>query len=136
MKLKSEKVFGYIIAGIIVLVFSYMVTKNFIKKSYFDNSKFEKRITIGEINKIVPGAKSPPFFEYEFIVNDDSYGGAYIIESDLRRLSTKELKKFVGKKFYVKYVEKDPNYNKLLFNEFIKDTTLSIPSSGWSEIPE
>ena len=135
LKFTNDKIFGCVLAVILVIGFGFMITKNQIRKEYFNREEFDKRFTIAKITDVVPGAKSPPYFEYEFTFNDNTYSGAYIIESDLRNTSLENLKKYRGDLFFVEFIVDDPDYSRLIFSNGKIEKQSTIPTDGWSKIP-
>jgi len=46
------------------------------------------------------------------------------------------IKSNLGKYFYVKVSKDKPNYNELLLEYDVVDTTLVQPNNGWKKLPE
>ena len=109
-------IFTKIVLAILILGLLFMIISHFYTKHKFESDDIKKSITVGEIVKFRAGAKTTPSFNYEFSVDEKIYSGSYMIVTDLRQKSGKELRKYVGKKYKVWYVVEDPTYSKLLFD--------------------
>ena len=134
-KKKSNKLLHiFLIPGYLIIIY---LGFSLIKRYYlFSNDDIEKRITIAHIQKIDPGAKTSPSFEYTFSFNGEDYHSEQFVDNNLRNKGFHLLKKeYIGKKFLVKFIKRNPNYSELLIDNPIKDSTLISPSEGWDKIP-
>ncbi len=114
---KTRKIIGIVALTIIILFMTYALINHYTIKEKFENSNILKKETTGVIVRFRAGAKSAPSFNYEFTVDGEVYDGSYMIVTELRQKSGKELKEYVGKKYKILYVVDDPTYSKLLFNK-------------------
>jgi len=106
------------------------------RKYLFSNNDIKKNIAIAEIIKVEPGARTAPTFEYFLIVNQKRYNGSNWVTDKIRELGISRIKKrYIGKKFLVRFVVENPNYSELLINKPVNDSTLIAPEYGWPELP-
>lgn len=106
-----------------------------INKEKWSNPELKKKYSVATITGYRNGAKSPPWFIYEFQVNGQSYENRHLILSKIRKLPIKQRKKFIGHQWIVKFIEEDPDYSKLLMKYAVMDT-VDVPLEGWLKIPE
>jgi len=113
---------GRAIVGVLFLLLLYFIYRHYDIQHQFQSDDVEKSIITGVIIDFNPGAKNAPNFEYEFIVDGEKYEGRHLIVTILGQKSTKELRKYIGKKYKVWYVVEDPTYNKLLLDKPVNDS--------------
>lgn len=67
---------------------------------------------------------------YKYKVNGRDYDDSYT-----SRLEREDLKKLVGKRFYLKFYNKKPKINEILFKERVPSSLVDSPKNGWVQIP-
>lgn len=80
------------------------------------------------------GSKVPPSFNYFFYYNGIKYNNSYSITNDLGNKNNSILESYVGKKFILKFAEKDIEVNNLILDCPIHDSIVP-PKEGWAELP-
>ncbi len=116
-----NKTTSKILFAFLLLMLGYMIYDHFNVKHKFESDQVEKSIAIGVIVEFSFGARTAPYFEFEFKVGDKNYESRYSIVTKLRQKSGDELRKYIGKEYQVWYVVDDPTYNRLLLNKPIVD---------------
>jgi len=114
-------VFGKVLGILLLLILSYFIYRHYDIKNHFQSNDVEKAIITGVITDFNAGARNAPDFRYEFEVDGKKYDGMYMIVSKLGQKSSKELRKYIGKKYKVWYVVEDPTYNKLLLDKPVEE---------------
>lgn len=72
-------------------------------------------ITDGMITEVFYGYRIPPQFYYNFEVDGITHKGHISVPIHLRSVNKKELTKFIGNTYQVRYVISDPDVNKMMF---------------------
>ena len=105
----DKKFHLFMIPVYLILTF---ITYDWISRNYlFSNNDIKKKFAIAEIIKVEPGARTAPSFEYFFIVNQKRYNGSSWVTDKIRESGVSRIKRrYIGKKFLVKFVVKNPNY--------------------------
>ena len=112
---------NYIMGTFLLLTLGYMVYDHFNVKHKFESDQVEKSFAIGVIVEFSFGARTAPYFEFEFKVDGKDYESRHSIVTKLGQKSGDELRKYISKKYQVWYVVDDPTYNKLLLDNPIVD---------------
>ena len=125
-----------VVIGLFLLFIAiYFFSKNYTYRKKWSNPELKKKYSVATITGYRNGAKSPPWFIYEFKVNGHSYENRHSIVSKIRKLPIEQRKKFIGHQWIVKFIEEDPDYSKLLMKYAVMDT-VDVPMEGWLKIPE
>ncbi len=95
------------------------------------------KFTIGVIVDFNWGAKSSPWFTYEFYIDDKKHVGRYDIVNELATvINNEEAKsKYFGKKYLVKYSTHKPKYNEMYLNKPIPDSLHQCVKCSWDTKP-
>jgi hypothetical protein len=92
------------------------------------------RVKINDINTSMRGG---PYFYYKYKINNVLFEDSQTIANTTMVKESKEkIKSNLGKYFYLKVSKEKPNYNDLLLEYSVIDTTLIQPKQGWKELPE
>ena len=105
--------------------------------SYYNQYRIENeplKYAIGEIKDYKVVGSVSPSFKYDFFLNGKKFEGDFWIVDKLGRESHDSLRKYIGKKYFVKYIIDDPQINKLMLDHPIWDG-LEQPPNGWYDIP-
>lgn len=115
----------------------YMFVVNEKRKNKWTDSKLDKRYTQGVITEYKHrGRGGPSSFEYNFKFGNKNYTNEYLILSKIQQLPIEELKTYVGKSFYVKFIVDYPKYSELLLDKPVSDSMPKAPIDGWFQLPE
>lgn len=128
-----DKKVHYVIVVTVTTIFIILYLRAIYRYDY----KFKHepvRYTIGRIFLFRRNLNVGPWFEYKYIVNAKQYKGKYSIESKLAIESNDSLKKYLGKRYIVKYNVNDPSINRLIFDKEVLDG-VKAPDEGWESIP-
>lgn len=122
-----------IVILLFIIFFIYTAVDTTVRDNVWSNS--DQNYTIGVIQRYQHAGKSPPWFEYSYRVKDEVFANRHSILSEIGLLSIEQRKAFVGQRYYVKYVEGDPSYSKLLMEKPVPDSVEQPPKDGWEAIP-
>jgi|SRR5699024_10313940 len=121
----------------VLIVIIYGIFKVVSRNKKWDDNNLEKRYSTANIVDYKNHGKTgPPTFEYKFQFNNENYNSVYLIVSKERSMPSKELKKYIGKRFYVKFIVDYPQYSELLLDKPVPDSIVEAPDEGWFQLPE
>lgn len=132
-KASWDKKIHYVIVTTVTLIFVILYLRAIYRYDY----KFKRepaRYTVGEIYRFRRGAKVPPWFEYKFYIKGKKYKGTYDIATKLAMESNDSLRKYIGKRYIVKFNVDDPSISVLIFDKEVLDG-VKAPDDGWESIP-
>lgn len=111
---KRDRTISIIGFVVLMLYFLYLFVK-----AGSNASKLEEHssyaITDGVITEVFYGYRNPPQFYYNFEVGGITYKGHISVPTNLRSVNKRELAKFIGDTYQVRYVISDPDINKMMF---------------------
>ncbi len=123
---------------IMILLFVALVGYLYFGIQYRNNLMKDENVnyTIGNVIDYEFGAKVAPWFTFNFYVDEKIWEGEYSINDTLRRKSSSYLKrKYIGKKFFVKYSIIKPKFNELYLYKPVPDSLLDCVKCAWEEPP-
>jgi len=132
-KASCDKKVHYIIVTSVTIIFIILSIRGWYRYHY----KFMRepaRYTIGEIYKFRRGSKVSDWFEYRYYVNGKKLKSTYDIEGKLEMESNDSLRKYIGKRYIVKFNVDDPSISRLHFDKEVKEG-VEPPPQGWDSIP-
>ncbi|NQX81342.1 MAG: hypothetical protein HRT66_05030 [Flavobacteriaceae bacterium] len=136
-KLTMEAKVAGIISAIVLIGFAVYVYIHNSKNNEMWSSKNEKRISIATISDLVLRGKTVDDFKHTYTINNNVYKGYHaLLGRELQSLSYERRLRFIGKRYFVVYVVKDPSYGKILMNKPVLDSMLVAPANGWAKIPK
>ncbi len=91
--------------------------------------------SVGTITDFGRGGKSGPWFDYEFLFENQQHTGTYFVNGKLSMENNNHLRAYVGKRFLVKYEDGNPDLHRLILECPIPDSIVSIPAEGWEHPP-
>jgi hypothetical protein len=119
---------------IFVLAFYFVYYKQWKEQETSLKKAVYVRVKIDSINTSMRGGA---YFFYKYKIGNILYEDSQTIaNTSISRESEEIIKKNLGKYFYVKVSEDRPNYNELLLEYTVVDTTSVQPNNGWKELPE
>jgi len=136
----TKKIIINIISLIVIIIpisyFFYLKNKyDPIRKELFEGKNVIYKIT--EIEDLKYHTRTGPTFSFVFTYNDEVYDERFSLTGNpLRQLSGKELQKYIGKKFLVKFNKEHPIINELLIDKIITDSLIKCcKNKSWSKLP-
>ena len=119
---------------IFVLAFYFVYYKQWKEQETSLKKAVYVRVKIDSINTSMRGGA---YFFYKYKIGNILYEDSQTIaNTSISRESEEIIKKNLGKYFYVKVSKDRPNYNELLLEYTVVDTTSVQPNNGWKELPE
>lgn len=133
---KRNNIYKIIILIIIVGVLLYY----FIGTNHRQDSLKDENVnfTIAEIKDVEYGARVAPWFNFQFYADDNEIiEGKYDLSKN-KQLSVQDydsLKKYIGKKYIVKYSKKYPAFNEIYLQKLVPDSLYDCIGCKWDKMP-
>ncbi|MCG2430761.1 hypothetical protein [Aequorivita xiaoshiensis] len=133
---KNNNIYKIIILMVIVSVLLYY----FIGANLRQNSLKAENVnfTIAEIKDVEYGARVAPWFNFQFYANDNKIiEGKYHLSKN-KQLSVQDydsLKRYIGKKYIVKYSKKNPSFNEIYLQKQVPDSLYNCVGCQWDKMP-
>lgn len=129
---KNKKRLYFTLISILVLFFVSLLIDEYKENKWRANK--HKKYTIATITKFKPGKAT--LLYYKFKINSKIYNGNQSIISETRSefdlLNSKEI---VGKRFFIICMTNDLDFNNLLLDKPVPDSTQNAPKNGWKKLP-
>ncbi|MBJ98883.1 MAG: hypothetical protein CMC87_13125 [Flavobacteriaceae bacterium] len=122
--------------SILLSIIIYAFISNYSTSKAWSNPKNHIKYSVATILDYEYIGKSPDNFIYRFQFKGNSYESSHMIISNIGKLSVDERRDYIGKRFYVKFIEQDPDHSKLLINYEVADSITKIPDKGWDDLPQ
>mgnify|MGYP006181570513 CR=1 FL=1 len=122
---------------IIVSLFIFLIIRTFIGFAERSNSLNGEnvKITVGTITDFRHGGKVSPWFYYEYKFKNKPIITQQSIEGNLRAAKNDEIRKYIGKRYFVKFSVENPKYSELFFDKPVPDDFVYNEGQTWKTIP-